>query len=111
MVDSIANTEARNQVGKALQEIEMADHGGELVFKVGDRVAVRSVLCGPVPRRRTDPRRRPLRGPSKLSRPHRLLASGCDSNGRSMALIIVWRATANSFVSSEDVSDQGKGLR
>ncbi|BEL42009.1 hypothetical protein [Mycobacteroides abscessus] len=62
MVDSIANTEARNQVGKALQEIEMADHGGELVFKVGDRVAVRSVLCGPVPRRRTDPRRRPAEG-------------------------------------------------
>lgn len=40
----------------------MADNSGELTFKVGDRVAVRSVLVGPVPRRRTDPRRRPAEG-------------------------------------------------
>lgn len=38
-------------------EVKMADE-----FKVGDRVAVHSVLVGPVPRRRTDPRRRPAEG-------------------------------------------------
>lgn len=40
----------------------MASNSGELIFHVGDRVAVRSVLVGPVPRRRTDPRRRPAEG-------------------------------------------------
>ncbi|SHQ49055.1 Uncharacterised protein [Mycobacteroides abscessus subsp. massiliense] len=40
----------------------MASNSGEFTFHVGDRVAVRSVLVGPVPRRRTDPRRRPAEG-------------------------------------------------
>ncbi len=31
-------------------------------FEIGDRVAVGSVLAGPVPRHRTDPRRRPAQG-------------------------------------------------
>lgn len=40
----------------------MASNSGEITFHVGDRVAVRSVLVGRVPRRRTDPRRRPAEG-------------------------------------------------
>lgn len=40
----------------------MASNSGEVTFRVGDRVAVRSVLVGRVPRRRTDPRRRPAEG-------------------------------------------------
>lgn len=40
----------------------MVSNSGERAFEVGERVAVRSVLVGPVPRRRTDPRRTPAEG-------------------------------------------------
>ncbi|PVA86602.1 hypothetical protein D2E98_01380 [Mycobacteroides abscessus] len=50
------------QVSANAPNLTVAEQLAARGLKIGDRVVVGSVLVGPIPRRKTDPRRRPAEG-------------------------------------------------